>query len=87
MKRITASDARKDWFRILDEVAAGEVVIIDRNGQTIQIRRCDDSRAMPVPDYRDLVRVPEGAEEADRWGWEWSGEEGAELRPVEDDPS
>ena len=35
MKRVTASDARKNWFRLLDEAAAGEVVVIERAGTRI----------------------------------------------------
>ncbi len=83
MKRVTASQARREWFRILDEVVAGEVVIVDRKGRSIQIRRLDlpsDTRA--VPDYSGILAVHENAADADRWGWEWAddGEEG--LRPV-----
>ena len=30
MKRLTASEVRKNWFRVLDEVAAGEGVVLER---------------------------------------------------------
>lgn len=87
MKRVTASEARRNWFRILDEVAAGEIVVVERNGRTIRIsRESRASRASEPPDYTDLLRVPAGAEHADRWGWAWS-EDGGDLQPVEDDPS
>lgn len=85
MKRVTASEARRDWFRILDEVAAGEIVVIDRNGRTIRIQRADPpADEAGVPDYGELLRVPEDAGEADRWGWEWTGHEGTSLRPLVD---
>jgi len=85
MKHITASQARRDWFRILDEVADGETVVIDRKGRRIQIRRVDPPGAdAPLPDYTRLLQVREDATEAHRWGWEWSGEEGGALRPRED---
>jgi antitoxin (DNA-binding transcriptional repressor) of toxin-antitoxin stability system len=84
MKRVTASDARKHWFRLLDEVASGEVVSIERAGRTILVQRAPSPRCRDgVPDYSSLVRAPH-AEEADRWGWEWSGAS-SELMPREDD--
>ncbi len=87
MKRVTASEARRNWFRILDEVAAGEVVVVERNGKAIQlIREPRADRVREVPDYTCLIRAPEGAEHAERWGWDWSDEEG-EVRPAEDEPS
>jgi len=75
VKRVTASEARKNWFRLLDEVAAGEVVVIERSGRRLVLRR--DPKAVPasaqtVPDYSKLLRVPD-EEAADQWGWEWKG--------------
>ncbi|MCY4389867.1 MAG: hypothetical protein OXC18_22450 [Desulfurellaceae bacterium] len=35
MKKLTASEARKNWFQVLDEVAAGEVVVLERKGEMI----------------------------------------------------
>ena len=80
MKRVTASEARKNWFRLLDEVAQGAVVCIERGGRRIVLRREDEEAvASPVPDYSHLLRVPH-AEDADRWGWSWSEEDGS-LEP------
>ncbi len=87
MKRVTASEARRHWFRILDEVAAGEVVVVERNGKAIRLtRESRADRVREVPDYSALVRAPEGAEHAERWGWDWSDDEGG-VRPVEDEPA
>jgi hypothetical protein len=80
MKRVTASEARKNWFRLLDEVAQGAVVCIERGGRRIILRR--EPEADPgasVPDYAALLRVPD-VNQADRWGWAWSEEDGA-LEP------
>lgn len=85
MKRVTASEARKSWFRLLDEVAAGEVVLIDRKGTKVILRRADKKgrkRDESVPDYRTLLKVPH-EERADTWSWEWTGPE-SELRLRED---
>lgn len=81
MKRVTASEARRNWFRLLDEVAQGVVVCIERGGRRIVLRREAESESgAELPDYGALVRVPK-LEEADAWGWTWS--EGAGLEPEE----
>jgi prevent-host-death family protein len=77
---MTASDARKNWFRLLDEVASGEVVVIERRGRRVVLRSEAMSAARSsekLPDYRKILQVPE-EESADAWSWEWSGPE-AEL--------
>jgi hypothetical protein len=80
VKRVTATEARKNWFRLLDEVADGEVVLIEREGSRLLLQRAEkEASSAKVPDYRGLIRVPE-PDEADQWGWEWDGSpEG--LRP------
>ena len=83
MKRLTASEARKNWFRVLDEVAAGEVVVLERKGQRLVLHR-EDKKApkskQQFPDYTRLLRVPD-ADQADRWSWNWQ-EEGQDLVSV-----
>jgi hypothetical protein len=85
MKRVTASEARKNWFRLLDEVAEGEVLILERKGRRLVLRR--EELAMEkigdVPDYGQLLRVP-NAESADSWSWEWT-DPGQELVPAKED--
>ncbi len=82
MKRVTATDARRDWFRLLDEVAAGGVVAIERSGTTILLKRAPERAARRATvDYSELIRVPE-AEQSDRWSWVWPGPE-SELEPTE----
>jgi len=74
MKRVTASEARRNWFRILDEVAGGAVVVVERSGRQIVLRREEPSaRAADLPDYGALIQAP-GVGAADRWGWTWSPE-------------
>jgi len=80
MKRVTASEARKNWFRILDEVVQGTVVCIERGGRRIILRRERETEFEDVlPAYADFLRVPE-LDQADRWGWSWSAE-GGDLEP------
>ncbi len=78
VKYVTASEARKNWFRLLDEAANGEIIAIRRHDKKLVLRIEDDDR--PVPSYEELIRVP-NADEADNWRWEWSPSEGA--KPVE----
>jgi len=80
MKRVTASDARRDWFRLLDEVAAGEKVVIERRGKRI-VLSCEDSDAAgsAIPDYGAAIQATD-ADHADQWSWSWSEDE---LTPVE----
>ena len=76
MKKVTASEARRHWFRLLDEAVQGEVIVLQRNGHRLVLRREDIrkvSAASKRPAYRRLLRVPH-AEQADRWTWEWKGE-------------
>jgi hypothetical protein len=39
MKKVTASEARRQWFRLLDEAAQGEVIVVQRNGRRLVLRR------------------------------------------------
>jgi antitoxin (DNA-binding transcriptional repressor) of toxin-antitoxin stability system len=84
MKRVTASEARRNWFRLLDEVVDGEVVVIERKGRRILLQREPRSRTSRhvTPDYSSIIRVPD-AKDADSWTWAWPGPE--EELHLEDD--
>lgn len=74
MRRVTPTEARRNWFRLLDEVAAGEEVVVERKGARIVLRRETPGRRHPaVPSYAGLIK-PRCAERADTWGWDWSDE-------------
>lgn len=75
MKRVTATEARKSWFRLLDEAADGEVIVIEREGARLVLQRSPEPESTArVPSYAGLIRVRD-VDEADRWGWEWTGSE------------
>ena len=79
MKRVTASQARKNWFRILDEVVAGETIAIDRGGRRVllQLDDTDVDTAQDISnDYSDVLTVTD-VDQADTWSWEWDAEAGA----------
>ncbi|MGH7354534.1 MAG: hypothetical protein ACRELS_08175 [Candidatus Rokuibacteriota bacterium] len=75
MKKVSASEARKRWFGLLDEAVQGEVIVVERGTHRLVLRREASKPSGPGkshPDYRRLLRVPK-ADEADRWAWEWRG--------------
>jgi len=78
MRSVTASEARKNWFKLLDEVAAGEVVAIRRNGKRI-ILCAEKPKKKAVPVYKRLIGGDD-LDNAHKWGWNWSPEKG--LTPV-----
>lgn len=84
MKRVTATEARKNWFRLLDEVAEGEVVLIERDGARLCLSLVEQAETSPrIPNYQGLIHVPD-ADTADQWGWEWDDSpEGLQSRLAE----
>jgi len=77
MKNVTASEARKNWFRLLDEALDGEVIAVQRKGHRLVLRReelSQTSNAKGARQYKRLLRVP-GADKADGWSWDWRGPE------------
>lgn len=85
MKRVTASEARKNWFRLLDDVLNGDVVVILRKGGRLVLRREDPvpGAERSLPDYGAVIRVPD-AGRADGWTWEWAGPESDLVAREED---
>lgn len=82
MKRVTATEARKQWFRLLDEVAAGEEVVVIRNGVRILLSREAGQVSEKAPNYRSILKVEE-KDRADLWGWNWR-EPGQDMNPDPD---
>ena len=78
MKKVTASEARKRWFRLLDDAASGEVIVVERKGRRLVLRREEPIEIGKVGQaraYRRLLRA-RNADEADRWSWQWRGTAG-----------
>lgn len=77
MKQVTASEARKNWFRLLDEALDGEVIAVQRKGHRLVLRREDVAKSRNTKasrQYKRLLHVPDG-EKADQWSWDWRGSE------------
>ena len=75
MKYVTASEARKNWFKLLDEASSGESIAIDRNGKRLVLRLEVRKRREKIPDYSKVIQVPD-ADNADKWGWKWTERRG-----------
>ena len=82
MKRVTATDARKNWFRLLDEVVEGEQIVVVRNGVRILLSRDEGQVSEQLVDYRKLLKV-KNKDRADQWGWDWV-EPGEDLKTRDD---
>jgi antitoxin (DNA-binding transcriptional repressor) of toxin-antitoxin stability system len=77
MKYVTASEARKNWFKLLDEAAKGEVIAIQRHDKRLVLRL--DKKEESIPDYERLISVPD-ADEADKWAWTWTPSKGLKFK-------
>ena len=69
VKSVTATQLRKDLFRLLDDVVAGEPVVVERKGRRVELslaplstQEIEEGR----PDYSDLVAAAE-VQDADLW--------------------
>jgi len=78
MKSVTASEARKNWFRLLDEVANGETIAVRRNDKRI-ILSLEKRRKKAIPNYKGLIGGAD-LDNADKWGWDWTPAKG--LVPI-----
>ena len=68
MKHVTASEARKNWFTLLDEAAEGQVIAIDRKGTRLVLRA--EKPRNPRAISTKLISG-EDLDNADKWGWDW----------------
>jgi antitoxin (DNA-binding transcriptional repressor) of toxin-antitoxin stability system len=81
VKRMTASEIRRNWFRVLDEVLAGETVVIERRGRRVILSAEVPGSERTGPRRPDYSRVLRGdLDDADRWSWDWPGDDG-EVEP------
>ena len=74
MKSVTASEARKNWFRLLDEVANGEIVVVRRNEKRI-ILSVEKHQKKTIPTYKGLIGGKD-LDRADEWNWDWKPTKG-----------
>jgi len=58
MKHVTASEARKNWFKLLDEASTGETIAINRNGKHLVLRLQTGKKREKLPEHHPLI-VPQ----------------------------
>ena len=78
MKEYSATRARANWFSLLDEVIAGEVVVIERHGRRVVLRR-EELTPTSLPDYSGVLKTDD-VDRADDWTWNWDPEDGATFK-------
>jgi antitoxin (DNA-binding transcriptional repressor) of toxin-antitoxin stability system len=75
MTRVTASEARQEFFRLLDAVEQGESVVVERKGVRFQVsmvpREPAERSASPV-----VVKDPEVL----TGNWTWTGDKTGQLQ-------
>ena len=73
VKFVTSTEARRNFFKLLDRAARGESVVIERGGVPLKIVRATgpkfSKKGLCHPDYSTSLRS--AVDQADQWGWEW----------------
>lgn len=86
VRRTTATDARRGFFRLLDEVLAGETVVIERKGRSIVLRaeNIRSKQSVRPAEYRRVLgkQGMGWIKEIEGWTWGWEGP-GKPLRLTE----
>lgn len=79
MKQVGATEARKDFFKLLDKVVEGETVVIKRKGVNLRLVR--EPQVKKKSKKIQYHRYIQGAvDQADQWNWVWSPSEGLKLK-------
>jgi len=79
MKRLTATEARKNFFHLLDEAARGDPVFIERKGILIRMTREKKRLRKNLPEIDYSPYFKGSLDDADRWSWDWRPGKG--LKP------
>jgi len=70
MKHFCATNARYNFFKIIDTAASGEPVIIERNGISLELRKLSPrKKASKKISYKGLIKG--GLDNADCWSWKF----------------
>ncbi|OGP08468.1 MAG: hypothetical protein A2048_09135 [Deltaproteobacteria bacterium GWA2_45_12] len=78
MKRFSATEARVNFFKILDLSVQGETVIIERNGIPIHLVPHPKKKRAKKTDYSSLIHSK--VDDAETWSWEWEPNKELTLR-------
>ena len=83
MKQLSATEARRNFFHLLDEAARGHPVFIEKRGVVIRMtrERKSDRKSFSGFDYKPYFKG-ETLDDADRWSWDWNPEKGMTLKTL-----
>lgn len=82
MKQVSATEARINFFKLLDSALKGEVVIIDRNGIPLQLVRRTYLKRLGAKKKKVhyASHIHRGVDDADQWSWDWDSAKGLTFK-------
>ncbi len=78
MRQVSATDARKNFFTLLDRAAEGEAVIIKRKGVFLRLIREKPHKKKVAFSYRRYFH--NSTDKADSWSWDWDSQSGLTFK-------
>ncbi len=78
MKHYSATEARKNFFSLLDDALDGNKVYIEREGQVLELT--PKKKKVKKLSYKKFFLSSPTVDDADTWGWGWTPDKG--LTPI-----
>lgn len=80
MKKVSATEARKGFFKLLDRAVRGEAVFIERGGTLLRLVVGGKNKKTKgqIPDYK--AHISGSVDRADRWSWDWEPRDGLTFK-------
>ncbi|MBL7684982.1 MAG: type II toxin-antitoxin system Phd/YefM family antitoxin [Deltaproteobacteria bacterium] len=70
MKQVSATEARKQFFKLIDSAAAGETILIERKGVLLRLVPEPKKKTKKRPSYSNCLSGD--LDSADEWTWDWN---------------
>ncbi|MBI2336040.1 MAG: type II toxin-antitoxin system Phd/YefM family antitoxin [Deltaproteobacteria bacterium] len=74
MKQFSATEARKNFFKLLDSAVEGETVTIKRKGIVLKLVPSRPQKTKKVSGYSPYIHSD--VSKADQWVWHWDPNKG-----------
>ncbi|MBX7147481.1 type II toxin-antitoxin system Phd/YefM family antitoxin [bacterium] len=74
MKHYSATEARKNFFSLLDDALEGNKVYIEREGHVLEL--LPKKKKTKKLSYKKFFLSSPSVDDADTWGWEWKPDSG-----------
>lgn len=78
MRQVSATEARKNFFTLLDWAAGGETVIIKRKGDSLRLIREKPRKKKASFRYGRYFHT--STDKADSWLWDWDPQGGLTFK-------